>query len=222
MRTETFTYRDPQVEAVRFPADESLQKQIEQHFNGQIKGTSLPPVERVCEFRDLAGSEITASVGDIIIKSISGSVKVFDQQSFDQMFERDAGGVSVANQSDPVRDDLLARATLIITTATGKDLDEAGVRYGLVRKDGETDHAYRVRIIGYLTDRQDRVDSLHSLLPLFGEGPLKPMESDAARAVARRMADLYRPSYWKENFYPHTWVVAAILEASTAPHFLKK
>ncbi len=172
MKTETFTFRDPQVEAVRFPADESLQKQIEQHFNGQIKGTSLPPVERVCEFRDLAGSEITASVGDIITKSISGGIRVYDQNTFDAMFEKGYLGEQAPMRPSigTVRDDLINVA----------------------------------------------------LKPMLDSGPLKPMHPHDARLLAIRAADIYRPSYWKDDFIPHTWVVAAILEASTAPHFLKK
>ncbi len=253
MKTETFTFRDPQVEAVRFPADESLQKQVEQHFNGQIKGTSLPPVERVCEFRDLAGSEITAGVGDIITKSISGGIRVYDQNTFDTTFQRGTMDDYIASITpDPGHGHPSA---LRRTTATNPGLDfndEDGAHVvnaqltDLMEGIGATEDHEDCRAAlakGNLTKKT--IDAIfqriiptsdwhkagrgqedgstvhhHSVTPMVTMGgPLRPMGPDAARSLAVAMANVYRPKYWAEDFVPHTWVVAAVIEASTAPQF---
>lgn len=60
---------------------------VEDWCKGSIKGTSLPPEERVIEVQTLAG-EMTAEIGDYIVKFPQGEFYILTEDTFNSLYER--------------------------------------------------------------------------------------------------------------------------------------
>lgn len=84
MKIQTATPVTPTVEAVRYTVENA--EALERWCNGRLRGTRLPPEERIIQFDDLDGHENVCEIGDWVVKRPDGRFARFTDAEFHANF----------------------------------------------------------------------------------------------------------------------------------------
>jgi len=82
--------RDPEFYVIQVIPDEITMEAIADKFKGSVRGTRLPPIDRVIQFRDIDGDEVEAKVSDWIVVNKIGGLQIWEDDSFRKTFSIDA------------------------------------------------------------------------------------------------------------------------------------
>jgi hypothetical protein len=84
----SYIYRTNLVSAIQIPDNEKIQFALAEMYHGSVRGTSLQPIDRVIEFRDMNGDEIEGKVGDWIVINDDIKIQIWEDDAFKKVFVR--------------------------------------------------------------------------------------------------------------------------------------